>query len=188
MGVKPLPSHVQLIDLIMYHQLYSCVCLCNRPPVIEVYLNYEVVLFQPWTVTPPHLGSVAIVKILLSFFPAPPDSTIFLGRSFPSSILPTPTSEAIHRRSTISVCTRSPPPLPARSAAHMEIACTCHPLATNAHICAPRRMPASAAVSCECVPPPFAVLGLHPGPFHPLEGVHLLWVPTSTLCPRLSLS
>ena len=31
----------------------------NRPPVREMYPNYEVVVFQPWTVTPPHLGYVA---------------------------------------------------------------------------------------------------------------------------------
>ena len=47
------------------------------------------VVFQPCTVTSPHLGSVAIVTNLSSPS-APPDSTIFLGRSFPSFILPPP--------------------------------------------------------------------------------------------------
>ena len=47
------------------------------------------VVFQPWTVTPPHLGYVAIVTNLSSPS-APPDSTVFLGRSFPSFILPPP--------------------------------------------------------------------------------------------------
>ena len=48
-------------------------CVCVReftwPPVRAVCPNYEVVVFQPLTVTPPHLGSVAIVTVKL---PLPP--------------------------------------------------------------------------------------------------------------------
>ena len=36
-----------------------CVCVCNRLPVQQVCTNYEVVVFQPRTVTPPYLGSFA---------------------------------------------------------------------------------------------------------------------------------
>ena len=32
----------------------------NRTPVRDLCLNYEVVVFQPQTVNPPHLGSVSI--------------------------------------------------------------------------------------------------------------------------------
>ena len=37
----------------------------NRPPVREMCLNYEVVEFQPCTVTPPHLGSVTFCYTLI---------------------------------------------------------------------------------------------------------------------------
>ena len=64
-----------------------CVCVCNRPPVSEVCPNYEVVMFQPLTVTPPHLVSIAIVTYFISSPPAPPDYIVFLYCSFPYSIL-----------------------------------------------------------------------------------------------------
>ena len=35
-----------------------CDCVCNRPLVRYICPDYELVVFQPWTVTPPHLGSV----------------------------------------------------------------------------------------------------------------------------------
>ena len=45
------------------------VCMCTWPPVRELCPNNEVVVFQPWTVTPPHLGSAAIVALKLSLPP-----------------------------------------------------------------------------------------------------------------------
>ena len=39
--------------------IYCDVIWCNRPPVRDVCPNHEMVLFQPHTVTPPYLGSVA---------------------------------------------------------------------------------------------------------------------------------
>ena len=69
--------------------------LCNWPQVCEVCLNYEVVVFQPRTVTPPHLGSVANVTNFIFIPPAPPDSTVFLDYSCLYSILtPTTTSSS----------------------------------------------------------------------------------------------
>ena len=65
--------------------------LCNFPQVCEVFLNYEVVVFQPQKVTPPHLGSVANLTNFISIPPAPPYSIIPLDYSCPSSILPPPT-------------------------------------------------------------------------------------------------
>ena len=39
--------------------VYVCVCVCNRPTEREVCTYYEVMVFQPRTVIPPHLASVA---------------------------------------------------------------------------------------------------------------------------------
>ena len=55
----------------------------NWPPVREVCLNYEVVFFQPWTVNPTHLGSVAYrytfnVGLLPHLFPLFSGSFFFL--------------------------------------------------------------------------------------------------------------
>ena len=62
-------SNITIVVLFQNHELDRihlicslwcvCVCVCNRPPICEVCMNCEVVVFQPWTVTPPHLGSVA---------------------------------------------------------------------------------------------------------------------------------
>ena len=45
---------------------YTCsvMCVCNRPPVRELCPNYDVMVFEPCTVTLPHLGSVAIIANL----------------------------------------------------------------------------------------------------------------------------
>ena len=51
-------------------QITSCVCVCvrvcNWPLVRGVCPNYEVVVLQTQTVTPLHLGSVAIVTLILA--------------------------------------------------------------------------------------------------------------------------
>ena len=62
-------------------------CFYKLPPVHELYPNYKVVVLQPWTVTPTHLGSVSIVTKFISSPPIPPDYTIFVDCSFPSYIL-----------------------------------------------------------------------------------------------------
>ena len=66
--------------------------------------------------------------------------------------------------------TRSPPPFPYQSAAHLDVAHTRHPSASAARLCAPLRLPASTAVSCNYLPPLFAALGLCPGPCQHLGG------------------
>ena len=48
--------------------------------------------------------------------------------------------------------TCSPPPLPARIAMYLDVSHTFHPPASAACLCNPRRVPASAAVSCICLP------------------------------------
>ena len=72
-----------------------CVCVCNQPPVCDVCMDYEEVVFQPWTVTPPHLGYVAIITNLSSP-PARIDSTIFLDYFFLPPFYRPPSSTAVH--------------------------------------------------------------------------------------------
>ena len=45
------------------------VCVCYRPPVRVVCPNHEVVVFQPWTVTAPDLGSVTNITTIPSLPP-----------------------------------------------------------------------------------------------------------------------
>ena len=72
------------------YRYYRNRCVCNHLPVCEVCPNYEVVVFQPWTVNPPQLGTVSIVADFIYRLPAPPDSTVILESFFPSSIPPSP--------------------------------------------------------------------------------------------------
>ena len=69
---------------------FSGELMSNWPPVCEVYPNYEVLVLQTCTVPSPYIGSIAIVTSFISFPPAPPDSTLFLGHYFTSSILTPP--------------------------------------------------------------------------------------------------
>ena len=46
-------------------RFHCCCCCCYWPPVCEVCPNYEVVEFQPRTLTTPDLGSVAYCYVLL---------------------------------------------------------------------------------------------------------------------------
>ena len=77
-----------------------CVWVCTWPQGCEMSLNDEVVVFQPQTVTPPHLGSVAIITIKLSLPPHLflPFFWIFLLS--PPYYLPPP-SISVHRRSPL---------------------------------------------------------------------------------------
>ena len=54
-------THVFVPHLSVNKTMHACVCVCvyNRPPLCEIYPNYEVVVFQPQTVTPTPLGYVA---------------------------------------------------------------------------------------------------------------------------------
>ena len=60
--ITPPPPYT-LPSLLIY------VCMCTWPTVRGICTICEVVVFQPWTVTPPHLGSVAIVTLKLSLPP-----------------------------------------------------------------------------------------------------------------------
>ena len=60
----------------------------SRPPVCEVCPNYEVVVFQPCTVTPPHLGSCCLLLNFKTIPPAPTFSSAVLWIVF-FSIFPT---------------------------------------------------------------------------------------------------
>ena len=61
-----------------------CVCV-NWPPVLVVFPNHEVVVFQPRTVTATYLGSAAIVNNFILASPAPPVSIVSGSFYIPSS-------------------------------------------------------------------------------------------------------
>ena len=134
----------------MFYSL--CVCVCTWPPVREVCPKYELVVFQPWTVTPLHLVSIAVVKLKLYLPPHLflPFVSIFLLS--PPSYLPPICSRSLLRSSII--CTPSEPPLLTWSAAHLDVAHTCYPTASDSYICILRRMPQYTVVLVTALPPP----------------------------------
>ena len=157
--------------------------LCFRSPVREVFLKYEVLVFQPCTVTPPHLGYLCLtLHFNIALLPLP-----FLF-SFPD-LLSSPLSYLLPilscSLSNISRFIRSPPPLPVQSASHLDVARTRHPPDSAACPCAPHHMNASAAVYCAGTLPTFTALGLHPGPYHPLGGSPVAG-PSAPLFPFLA--
>ena len=46
-----------------------CWCVCTWQQFHGLWFNYEVMVFQPRTVTPLHLGYIAIVTLQLAFLP-----------------------------------------------------------------------------------------------------------------------
>ena len=112
----------------------------------EVCPKIDVVVFQPWTLTLTHLGSchLCLTLLIYSFYPN------FSLYPFWIICLPLFTtaspSAAVHHHSPL-VYTRLPPPLPVRSAAHLDVAYTLHQTDSVSHPCAPRGVPAPAVVS-----------------------------------------
>ena len=80
-------GHTATTPWYIYIYMCVCVCVCYWPPVREVCPNYDAVMFQPRTVTPPQLGSVAIVTPL-NWPYLPTCFYRFLEHSFPYSFLP----------------------------------------------------------------------------------------------------
>ena len=108
------------------------VCVYFLPPVHAVFLNHEVVVFQPQTGTAPDLGFVANYTFYYSP-PALPVSTIFLD-VFIYPLYPTPPPSVAFVVLTPLYCTRSPPPLPERNAVHLDVVPTRHPPASAARL------------------------------------------------------
>ena len=77
----------------------------------EVFPNYEMVMFQPRTVTPPHLGSIAIVTLKLALPPNLFLPFVWIFLLSPPSYRPAPPSVAVHRQSPLSF---SPTPVEKR--------------------------------------------------------------------------
>ena len=124
-----------------------CVCLCvNQPPVQTVCPNYEVVVFQPWTVTATYLGSVAIFNNFILAPPAPPVSTVS-GYFYITSSSYRPPHQQPFVIITPLCSTCYPTPLLERSSVHLDVAHTRHPPSSATCICAPHRVPESSAVS-----------------------------------------
>ena len=120
-------------------------CVCNWPPFSEVCPNYEVVMFQPWTVTPPCLGYVAIVTYIISSHPSPSVST-FSGYLF-SLLNPTaPPSASVHRHSPLSVLH----PIPNSSSGAKCRPPGCYPPPTT---CQPLLIVSAPRAACLCLSP-----------------------------------
>ena len=133
------------------------------------------VVFQPWTVTPPHLGYVAIITNLSSPS-APPDSTIFLGRSFPSSILPPP-----HHQTFVVVYLFLFVPAPHLLSRRKSPPAWTFPAPATRQ---PWPLVSAPCSACLRLPPfpvtvrppsPFSALGLSLGPCQPLGGFACHW-------------
>ena len=122
---------------------YWQVFLCLRPPVRAVCPNHEVLMFQPWTVITPNLGSVANYTFY-SNPPAQPVSTIFLDffvyplysntpHQQRSYLYPLYLASAPHLLYQNKVLSTWKSPTPA----------TRHLPASNSHLCALHLMPVS---------------------------------------------
>ena len=72
--VNCLDSFISFLVLVEYP--CTVLLLFTWPPVRGVCPNYEVVMFQPRTVTPPYLVSVVNCYVSYSFKPAPPFSEL----------------------------------------------------------------------------------------------------------------
>ena len=144
-------------------------------------------VFQPRTLTTPHLGSRRLTLYYNLSLPPNLFILLFLDHLF------SPLSYRLPIRSLSlskpSHFTQSPPPLPVQSAAHLGVALTRHPpvytslrrssLCPFPHACVFRLFP------CRCAPP-FVTLGLHPGPCQPL-GISPIAGTSASMCPCLSL-
>ena len=149
------------------------------PPVHEVCPNYKVVVFQPWTLNTPHLGSCRLtLHFNLALLPHL-SLLFFLEHLFP------PFPYRLHIRSmslsNTSCFTCPPQPLLVQSAACLGVALIRHPPASSACPCALRSVPTYAAFpvsvrSLLCLP--------HPEPrYLSSPGVLPITGPYASLCP-----
>ena len=164
------------------------VVVVNWPPLGEVCPNYEVVEFQPRTVTPPHIGSVDFRYILIQPFRPPVSSPVFWIVCFP--LFPTASPYVaihpqrplfFHRLPTSSPGVKCHPP---GSRLHPYP----HPPPTSLRHSSLR--PAPHACVCRrflwCWAPPFSAHGLNPGHCQPLGGSPVTG-PSVPMCPCLEL-
>ena len=127
---------------------HPIVIWCNWSPVREVCPNYVVVVFQPWTVTPPHRGFVAYRYTLDIGLPT--HLFLLFSISFFSLLLPTASPSIVFPCQVyLLIFTRFRTTLLVQSATHLDVVCTCHPPASVACPWVPLYVPASAAVSCD---------------------------------------
>ena len=134
--------------------------ICFFPAVRVMRTNHEVVVvvFQPRIGTAPYLGYVANYTFY-SNPPAPPVSTNFLD-IFNVPLCPITPPWVLFLLVDPLSCTWPPPPLLVWSTFHMSVARPLHLSSFAACLCTSCRESAYSAVSHECVPPPFAALGL----------------------------
>ena len=146
----------------------------------EVCPNHEVVVFQPRTLNTPHLGSCCLPlksnpALLPQLF-----HISYLYLSFP--LFPTASPPVAVPSSNYYCFTRSPPPIPAQSAAHLGAAPHLPPFSLRRssllpapHACVYRR-------SCAGVIPPFPPSDCTQVPVGPW-GVCPSWVPPRLCVP-----
>ena len=132
--------------------------LCFCPAVCVMCPNNLVVVFQPRTGTAPYLGSVANYTFYYNP-PAPPVSTNFLD-IFNVTLCPITPPWVFFLLVDPLSCTYSQIPLLVWSTFQMSVARPLHLSSFAACLCTLFRKSAYSAVSHECVPPPFAALGL----------------------------
>ena len=96
--------------------------------------KYEVVVFQPWAVTPPHLGYVAYRYTFKLGLPPHLFVLPFYGSFFSPYFLPPPHPQPLSVKDPLFV-TRYQPTLPVQSAAHLDVNRSCHLPAYAAHPC-----------------------------------------------------
>ena len=169
--------------------------LLTCPPISEVWLNQEVVMFQPLTGTSPYLGSVAIVNFIF-YFLAPPVTTFFLIIS-PHPLALHPTASPSHPLEPLhSLCCTffSPPTLLGAE----RLSTWTAPPPDGLHKSSLRLTPlmsvpwSSSPYACDwlvphLIAPPFDALNLFPDPYQIL-GVLLYEVPFLPLPTYINLT
>ena len=117
----------------------GCYCF-HLSPDWEIWPNYEVVEFQPWSGFATVLASVASDYNL--FYPAvPPVLSTFGIFLFPRPCYRPPSVAVIVESPLYHNC--SPPPFPERNAVHLDVVPTRQPPACEACLYAPHYVPAA---------------------------------------------
>ena len=127
-----------------------CVFVCMfHPPVQNVYMNHDVMAFQPRTATNMYLGSVARITPSMLVLPPHLFQTFFWIALFPSSILRPSPSVDVHLRIKYFCCARSSPPLLAHCTVYLDVVQTRQPLPLNSAPCTARlHLPPFSASIC----------------------------------------
>ena len=162
-------------------------CLCvNWSPGWTILLNCEVGEFQA-SVRYCYIRILRRLSLTNFIYPCPPHLYQSLSGSYYFLLLLPPPHKYISTKPHLYLCiTRSPQPLLAWYVVHLYLSPILHLPVSYDCLCAPRREPASSAVSRVSLPLPFCP---QPAPRSLLvPGGRPTLVPPSPFCPRLSHS